>query len=280
MATLEDKILGDKLHNYCSSSEDEESDGENSDGEKKTITDTPAEAFVDEPNKWEGTSTNTGPKGVIKDWQRFKQLEVEKRVENETERIDLMKKLSMTVRSALDEEREKAARDDPDLAELLNDDFLLEYQRKRMEEMMKQTEHDKKFGELQYLTNGQEFLDAIDKENKAVKIIIHIYEANVPACRCMNEALMCLSKIYNSVKFCAIVGSRAGMSRDFKANGVPAILVYKNGQIIGNFVRLTDDLGNEFDEEDVQNYLVEHGMLEDKSCKPLIIKNDETVDSD
>lgn len=277
MTTLEDKILGVKLHNYCSSSE--ESDGESSDTESGPREDGPP-AELPEPNKWEGTSTNTGPKGVIKDWQRFKQLETEKRAGDERERIALVQKLSMTVRSALDEEREKAAREDPDMAELLADDFLLEYQRNRMQEMLSKTEHDKRFGKLFYLSDGQEYLDAIDKEDKAVKIIIHIYEPGVGACRCMNEALGSLSALYEKVKFCAIVGSKAGMSRDFKVKGVPALLVYKGGQIVGNFVRLTDDLGAEFDEEDVQNYLVEHGMLEDKSCKPLIIKTRADDDSD
>lgn len=276
MATLEDKILGEKLHNYCSSSE--ESDGENGD-ESETKKNEAPQAELPEPNKWEGTSTNTGPKGVIKDWQRFKQLETEKRAENEKERIALMKKLSMTVQSALDEEREKAAAEDSDLAELLDDDFLLEYQRKRMQEMLLKTEHDKHFGQLFYLMNGQDYLNAIDGENKAVKVIVHIYEPYVEACRCMNEALTSLSQLYTKVKFCAIVSTRAGMSRDFKVNGVPALLVYKAGQVVGNFVKLTNDLGTDFDAEDVQNYLVEHGMLEDKSCKPLIIKNGE-VDED
>ena len=276
MATLEDKILGDKLHNYCSSSEESDGDDGDSDNEKKTVKPADQQPSLPEPNKWEGTSTNTGPKGVIKDWQRFKQLEVERRTENEKERAELMKKLSMTVKSALDEEREKAAMDDPDLAELLDDDFLLTYQKHRMQEMLQQTEHNKKFGELFYLNNGQELLDAVDKEHKAVKIIVHIYENSVPACRLMNEALKVLAAVYVTVKFCSIIGSQAGMSRDFKINGVPAILIYKNGQVVGNFVRLTDDLGQEFDAEDVQSYLVEHGMLEDKSCTPLIIKNGDT----
>lgn len=51
MATLEDKILGEKLHNYCSSSE---SESENSDSEetKKTQPDVPNVPLV--PNAWEG----------------------------------------------------------------------------------------------------------------------------------------------------------------------------------------------------------------------------------
>ena len=63
MATLEDKILGEKLHNYCSSSE--ESDNEDSGAESKKPNKASA-AETKEPaevNKWEGTSTNTGPKG-------------------------------------------------------------------------------------------------------------------------------------------------------------------------------------------------------------------------
>lgn len=141
MATLEDKILGEKLHNYCSSSE--ESDSEEDKGGQIV-----EEPHTPEINKWEGTSTNTGPKGVLKDWQRYKQLENEKRVDDEKEKIALMKKLTLTVQSALDEEREKAQIDDPDLAELLDDDFLVNYQKQRMQEMLNQTNHNLKFGKI------------------------------------------------------------------------------------------------------------------------------------
>lgn len=273
MATLEDKILGEKLHNYCSSSE--ESDNESDSDKPPAKTEKPPPQSPD-TKEWEGTSTNTGPKGVIEDWRRFKQLEIEKREENERERNELAKRLTMTVQSALDEERERAAQEDPEFADLLNDEFLLEYQKKRMAEMMSQNQHNLKFGGLIVLKDGSEFLKAIDQEHKAVKVVVHIYEDNVDACRAMNDCLKVLAKTYDSVKFCAILGSRAGMSRDFKISGVPALLIYKGGQLVGNFVRLSDDLGNDFYPEDVQGYLVEHGMLEDKTCKPLIIKNAES----
>lgn len=41
----------------------------------------------------------TGPKGVIADWQRYKQLEAEKRLEQDQELLALQKKLSITCRS-------------------------------------------------------------------------------------------------------------------------------------------------------------------------------------
>lgn len=273
MATLEDKILGDKLHNYCSSSEESEDESE----DNKNVSNQAEEPA--EVNKWEGTSTNTGPKGVIKDWQRYKQLEIEKRDEDEKERIDLMKKLTLTVKTALDEEKEKA-KEDAELDELLNDEFLLEYQKKRMQEMLQKNQPKIVFGKLLYLKNGEEYLDAIDKEHSQVKIIIHLYEEHILSCKTMNMCLTELSKIYKNVKFCSIIASRAGLSRDFKVKGLPALLIYKGGQLVGNFVRLTDDIGVDFCAEDVQNFLVEHGMLEDRSCRPILIRTGDCNDSD
>ena len=59
-----------------------------------------------------GQGPQTGPKGVIEDWRRFKQLETEKRQDNERERVALCKKLALTCRSEredkeADEEVEK-----------------------------------------------------------------------------------------------------------------------------------------------------------------------------
>lgn len=135
-------------------------------------------------------------------------------------------------------------------------------------------------GQVTSLSTGQEFLDAIDKENKSVKVIVHIYENDVDSCRVMNNCLIKLCKLYPYVKFCSIVSSKAGMTNKFKSSGVPALLVYKAGNLIGNFVKLADELGNEFLPEDVQDFLVEHGMLEDKSCKPTIIRSQYDSDSD
>jgi len=128
-------------------------------------------------------------------------------------------------------------------------------------------------GELLLLRSSQEFLEAIDKEDKTVMVIIHIFEQGLEACRTMNECLRQLSKVYDTVKFCAIIASQAGVSKEFKAGGVPALLVYKAGNIVGNFVKLTDDLGEHFQSEDVQGFLVEHGLLEDKSLTPCLVKS-------
>ena len=82
MATLDDKLLGEKLHYYCSSSEDE---GEGSEDEagagarSRGPQQAPASSSQGQGQAWDGSSANTGPKGVLKDWQRYKQLETEMR---------------------------------------------------------------------------------------------------------------------------------------------------------------------------------------------------------
>lgn len=274
MTTLEDKILGEKAHVYCSSSEDEaeeELDGD-SNGIQNNSTSLRDPPSMPDPYKWQGSSTNTGPKGVMEDWRRFRQLEIERREEQDQERLALIQKLSLTCRSALDDEKEKENEEDPELAELLIDPFLEEYQKQRMQEMLKQVAALPKFGKLIKLDTSQAFLDAIDKEHPAVTVIVHLYEDDKMACRAMNGCLVSLSKSYPQVKFCRLEASTAGVSAVFQAGGVPALLVYKKGQLIGNFIRVSDELGDDFFAGDVERFLREHGILPDTTCVPPCVK--------
>ena len=96
MATQDDKLLGEKLHYYCSSSEDEAEDNE------------PAgQDSVAPVSSDGGAAMNTGPKGVIKDWQRYKQLEREERAEQEAEKLALAKRLALTCRTDREDQEAK-----------------------------------------------------------------------------------------------------------------------------------------------------------------------------
>ncbi|KAL0163299.1 hypothetical protein M9458_042695, partial [Cirrhinus mrigala] len=106
MTTLDDKILGEKLQYYYSSSEDEESDHEEEENASKTIRDQEA-LDVELDYSADGSSVNTGPKGVINDWRKYKQLENEQRVEQQKEMERLIKKLSMTCKSHMEEEADR-----------------------------------------------------------------------------------------------------------------------------------------------------------------------------
>lgn len=262
MATLEDKILGEKIQNYCSSSEDEDENqskiGSTQEGASQEITSS-------NKTHWTGSSSNTGPKGVINDWQLYKKLETEKREEAEKEKIALMKKLSITVKTKEEDVKTREQEElEKEFEDMLNDEFLLEFQKKRMAEMLASTGTLPMFGKLFDIPTSDYLLDAIDKENKNVTIVLHIFDDKILSCRTLNNCLQELAREYTNVKFCKISGSIAGMSVKFKQHGLPALLIYKNTQIIGNFIRITDELGDEFYPSDVESFLTENAMLPEK----------------
>ncbi|ELU15987.1 hypothetical protein CAPTEDRAFT_171124 [Capitella teleta] len=275
--SLDDRLLGEKVHNYCSSSEDE--GGEDDSGDERGASAPKAPTFIPEPeiNNYPGYSTNTGPKGVLQDWRRFKQLETEKREEQEIERMELAKKLSVSCRSQSDEQREKD-KDQQFMEQIqlemgeFEDEFLKEYRNKRIEEMRRAVQNIPQFGKV-YNLSKPEFVECIDREKASVTIVIHVYEDGVKACNAMNGCLQCLAKEYPTVKFCRMRASDAQLSGNFSSRGVPALLVYKNKEMVGNFIALSDDLGDDFFAGDVEGYLVEHGMLPERTFSTAIIRN-------
>lgn len=163
----------------------------------------------------------TGPKGVIKDFQRYKQFENEQRESQEKDKLALMKKLSLTCRSYLDEKADQKG-NTADLDNLADDDsdpFIKEYIAKRMREMLERYQHRevrKLFGELQYLSDGESFLQIVDdKDLKSVLIVTHVYNRKIPECKLMNTCLDKLAKKYQHVKFCCLDATIAGMSQEF-----------------------------------------------------------------
>lgn len=64
MSTLEDKIMGEKLQYYCSSSEDEkEESGDEGEGASAATATAPVPDITQDMTHWQGSSANTGPKG-------------------------------------------------------------------------------------------------------------------------------------------------------------------------------------------------------------------------
>jgi len=275
--SLDDKLLGEKVHYYCSSSEGEDEDDEDEccrDDRKvsasSTIKESAAWSDVGHQAENNGIVTNTGPKGVLKDWREFKRLETEKREEQEREKRELAKKLTLTCRSHLNDEEEKDA-DAELLAQLedLEDEFLKEYRAKRIEEMRHALAEIPKFGKLITLT-ADNFLEEVDGENPGVTIIVHVGDKKVPACVTMNGCLSCLATEYPTIKFCRLAASDAKMSFKFTENGVPALLVYKSKELVGNFIRLKEEFGDDFYANDIEAFLQEHSFLPNKDSLHVI----------
>ncbi|XP_056393930.1 phosducin-like protein isoform X1 [Hyla sarda] len=282
MTTLDDKLLGEKGQYYYSSS----SDDEDSDQDRKIRQ---SEARESDGAK-EGSAVNTGPKGVINDWRRYKQLETEQTDEQKRELEQLVKRLSMTCKSHLDEEKDKQKQ--KELEEKLNgkmtlqdynmlnqdddEDFLEQYRKQRIEEMKQQLCQSQVYKQVFDIQSGQEFLDSVDKEHKNTVVIILIYEDEIPGAEAASGSLICLASEYPGVKFCKVKSSLLGTSSRFTKNALPALLVYKSGELVGNFVRITDQLGDDFFAVDLEAFLHECSLLPEKDllrssvCNPSI----------
>lgn len=277
MATLDDKLLGEKLHYYCSSSEDEgdDEDGRNTPEPGPSKSGTKAPKFIPEAELPPTNRYNTGPKGVIEDWRRFKQLERENRDDAEAEKKAVAKRLAMTCRTDKEDEAAKARDEllDEDLEALLDDDVLNEYMEKRMREMMSAaaaaTKH---FGTLNNLEDGEDFLRAIDGESEEVMVAVGVYVKDAPGCSALIGCLDVIAKEHPYLKVCKILASAAGLSKHFKSSGVPALLVYKAGDMVTSFVSLAETLGEDFYVSDLEGFLTEHGVLKDKELVPDLVK--------
>nr|XP_034964818.1 phosducin-like protein isoform X1 [Zootoca vivipara] len=226
-----------------------------------------------------GSAVNTGPKGVINDWRRFKQLETEQREEQCREMKRLIQKLSMTCRSHLDDEEDK--RKQQELQKKLNDkltlqefsalcegpddeEFLQQYRKQRMEEMRLQLRSGQHFKQVVEIHSGEAFLDTIDKGPRNSLVMVHIYEDDVPGADSLHGCMVCLAMEYPMVKFCRVRSSLIGTSSRFTTSALPALLVYKGGELVGNFVRVTDQLGEDFFAGDLEGFLQECGLLPEK----------------
>lgn len=230
MSTIEDKILnGPRLH-YCDAGDDdirrEEIDQEDdkcSDrvetGDASSLFQRPSEDELPQ-TRWRGTSSNTGPKGVIEDFNR-KELD------------DL----------------------DAEFQALMNDESILkEYITKRISDNIPT------FGQVYHLRNGDELLEAIDKENPNVLVIAHIYTKYSRPCSNLNRCLNELANELKHIKFVTLDASVTGLSGNFKENGVPALLAYKAGDLVKSLVQLEEFLDKNFDASQVKELLIDNKL--------------------
>lgn len=287
MTTLDDKILGLKTQNYVSSSE---SEGEDED-DKILDDEDPRDDNIDlsdvaAPSDFRLEVPKTGPKGVIQDYRRYKQLETEQRKEKEKEIRALAQKFSVSCQSSLDDEREKELLKE---LELDTDEFIQQYHLQRLLQLKEEQErrlqlNSPKFGKVILLQNKDQFLDAVDKENPNVIVVVHLFSEDLQSCRAMNGCLQCLAQQYSLVKFCKIIARETGISRNFTKEGLPALLVYKGGQTIGNFVKLEGTFGQDFFASDVESFLIENDILtEELECQltaSVTAKKEDDSDSD
>ncbi|XP_062920134.1 phosducin b [Mobula hypostoma] len=225
---------------------------------------------VESEGNLELSASNTGPKGVINDWRKFK-LESEDH-EISSDKKQLLRQLSSPYHSFSKEDKDTRKKFTRKMSvqeyEMIQDEedeaCLRRYRKQCMQEMHQQLSFGPQFGMLYELESGEQFLEVIEKELKKTTVMVNVYEDRVKGCESLINCLTCLALEYPLVKFCKIKASNTGTSNRFSDNILPALLVYKAGELIGNFLHITEQLGEEFFAVDVETFLNEYGLLPER----------------
>ncbi|XP_048833485.1 phosducin b isoform X2 [Brienomyrus brachyistius] len=225
------------------------------------------------------STSHTGPKGVINDWRKFK-LESLDRDGQPPSKRELLRQMSSPNRSKGDSRETPNRKMNMQEYKLIKDEdeqFLRKYRKQCMQEMHERLSFGPRFERLYELESGEAFLDAIEKEHRLTVVVVHIYKDSIKGCETLNHCLTYLAAEYPSVKFCKIKASSTGASDRFSDNVLPALLVYKAGELLGNFLCATQQLNAEFHAIDVEAFLNEYGLLPTKYLTAEV-KDEEEAD--
>jgi len=247
MATFEDRLLGEKLHYYCSSDEEdveEEDDGTVPEKEFVPEDSVDAEAAKILERAAQGPRKhNTGIKGVKEDARQYQRYILKQEQDKVDQLVSAAERFVVTdADDELDEDEE----------------FLIAYREKRLRELA--IANAPKFGKLNELTHTN-YVETLDTVSKDVDVLVYIYEDFIASCRRYKEMLPRLCVQWPCVKVCCIKGRQAGVSQDFIQNGLPAFLHYKAGELVKSVLNITEYIDDEGDYDELTEYLQEQGVL-------------------
>ncbi|CAG8607752.1 43461_t:CDS:2 [Gigaspora margarita] len=169
----------------------------------------------------------TGPKGVLADHEYHKQYTQQQKFASIAAYNERMLSKALTTTTYREDELNKA-----------------------LEEDLKDLENIK--------ISSNQYVNAIDNEAPDVCVVIHLYDNSNPQCRLLNECLTHLARKFIHSKFLRILAH----DLDFDPIGLPALLVYKNGNLIANLVKITDEIGEtNFDSDTVEEILLRYNAL-------------------
>ncbi|KAF9584538.1 hypothetical protein BGW38_006085 [Lunasporangiospora selenospora] len=235
------------------------------------------------------TGANTGPKGVLADQKYHRQQQIQEQLStHQAYNARLLAKAPMTTTYREDQKRERADKRAQGLLDDRDSDSDLEgpntkdedekavlerIRSNRLQEMSWAAKDranngaDKRggqgsllgrklFGSLMEM-NGNQYVDAIDREKKDVTVVIHIYNEHVAASKRLDECLIQLAGRYATTKFIRIKAREV----DFDEEVCPTVLVYRAGDLIANLVMITQELSDNFDDPELEELFTKHRVL-------------------
>ncbi|KXS20170.1 hypothetical protein M427DRAFT_142949 [Gonapodya prolifera JEL478] len=119
----------------------------------------------------------------------------------------------------------------------------------------------KTFGLVTQITQD-DYVAAVEHEPPQVTVVVHLFQRTHPLCVKVNSHLDKLAVKYARTKFLRIVSTDA--DPDFDEIALPAILAYRDGQLIANLIRVQDEVpgnGGTIELNDLENLLISNDVL-------------------
>eukprot|EP01104_Vermistella_antarctica_P004389 TRINITY_DN14845_c0_g1_i1.p1 TRINITY_DN14845_c0_g1~~TRINITY_DN14845_c0_g1_i1.p1 ORF type:complete len:280 (+),score=66.63 TRINITY_DN14845_c0_g1_i1:138-977(+) len=207
------------------------------------------------PSRRGGRTQNTGPKGVIHDYNQAKARMVENRAKENARVWKMIEDQSVVFRDGDGTNADEEEEEDSD------DDFMAEYRKKRMAELQEMASMPR-YGVLQSLSR-QTFVDAVENEPPNIIVVVHMYDVTNESCALLNKHLEQMSPSFPHLKLCRMLSEHASQKFDPVAH--PALLVYRGGDMVQCHLRLTDQLGYRFSKEDVESFFRKEGLIRETS---------------
>ncbi|KAF9469265.1 thioredoxin-like protein [Collybia nuda] len=231
----------------------------------------------------------TGVKGVIRDRAEAEGLQREKKAREVDEMQKLMEKSHLGGKTFLEEEREKAALGlEGKLDRLVIKEQDAEQRRKDVFGRKKEG----RFGHLREV-GVKGFVDAVEKEERGIWVVVHIYEPSLERCYVVDETLARLARLFPDTKFLRARASALEFASSHKPprparrlekrgndddddsysddneeddsedesnvdlDMLPTMLVYRDGELVHNWVRVDWEV----DQADIEELLDRHHIL-------------------
>jgi len=112
--------------------------------------------------------------------------------------------------------------------------LLLEFRRRRLEEMKREMA-EAKYGEVLEIS-GKEYVEQVNNAGEGVWVFLHLYKAGIPTCALLNQHFRVLAAKFPKAKFIKSISTTC--IPNFPDKNLPAIFIYFEGkvkeQIIGD----------------------------------------------
>ncbi|KAI9344943.1 thioredoxin-like protein [Obelidium mucronatum] len=220
-----------------------------------------------------GGKAQTGVKGVINDAKFHEEQEKNRNLIHKRAQLDKFNNTALRsgwLDRQLEAEKNWNTKDeeDEDIDELIKDleeeedAFVKTYKAKRLMEIA-MVASTPRFGVLKEI-EVDEFVSSVENVDESVTVLVHLYQPDVEACRLVNSYLQVLAPQHNSVKMIKIISTKADPSFDNIA--LPALLIYKGGNLTKSLLRITDEItgwarSGRCDLDEFEEYLVRQRVL-------------------